>query len=155
MNKEVSSESPTIYYPYYLSVWIVHYRSIFGNRSEKVTVMSDMVRGGSSFANLHPTEEIKVKDLQCMEGKFSKEVTESDASEMLRRFYLHKARSWKVPKIEKSDSIFVHIPYQIVEKKALLTKKKKVYLYEPMSEQLDLLNKFPEIENHLVKEGLV
>ncbi|SDI05950.1 hypothetical protein [Alteribacillus bidgolensis] len=43
-NKE---DSASIYYPQYATEWMIEYRSIFGQRKEKMTMMTNRVRSGS------------------------------------------------------------------------------------------------------------
>ncbi|WP_090397444.1 hypothetical protein [Natribacillus halophilus] len=136
----------SFYYPHYYTEWMVTYRSIYGHRKEKVTTMTDSVRGGSGIANELPylrKEDIIESDV--MEEKITEQASIEEAFETLRRHYLYRAKSWSVPTIELLASQWVYIPYQLIEKTGRFSKKTKTYLFEPMSNSLDKIDKFPEI----------
>ncbi|MFB4162396.1 hypothetical protein ACE1TI_00885 [Alteribacillus sp. JSM 102045] len=147
-------ESAAVYYPQYTTEWFVEYRSIFGKRKEKITMMTDRVRGGSSIADQRPSFLTKeVEPSAVMEAAMDEKECIEEAHETVRRYYLHHARSWSVPKIKLLSSSAVYVPYHLIEKSGRWRKKKKTFLYEPMTDSADKVEKFPEIYQFIDKEA--
>ncbi|WP_211199986.1 hypothetical protein [Salicibibacter cibi] len=136
----------SFYYPHYYTEWMVTYRLIYGHRKEKVTTMTDSVRGGTSIANQLPDlRKEEVIESDAIKEIMTEHACIEEAFETLRRHYLYRVRSWSVPTIELLASQWVYIPYQLIEKPGRFSKKTKTYLFEPMSNSLDKIDKFPEI----------
>ncbi|MFZ4450897.1 hypothetical protein [Salibacterium aidingense] len=152
-NDETQEFPASVYYPHYTTEWLIKFRSIFGKRKEKMTMMTDRMKNGSGMANNLPNFVVKeVNPSLIMKGAISKQQCIDDAFETVRRFYLHHARSWSVPEIELIKHSFVYVPYQIIERNRRWSKNTKTFLYEPMSASLEKLEKFPEIHQFMKKE---
>ncbi|RSL29549.1 hypothetical protein D7Z54_30585 [Salibacterium salarium] len=150
---ETQDSPASVYYPHYTTEWLVEFRSIFGKRKEKMTMMTDRMKNGSGIANALPGFVKKEVDASLvMDGKVDEQECIDDAFETVRRFYLHHVRSWSVPKIELTNHTFVYVPYQLVEKNGRWFKKTRTYLYEPMSASSDKVENFPEIHHFIKKE---
>ncbi|MFB5663621.1 hypothetical protein [Alteribacillus sp. HJP-4] len=136
----------SIYYPHCVTQWLVKYRSIFGQREEKVIMMTDRVRGGSSRSDSLPSlVDKEVEPAHIMNAHLDISVCIDDAFETLRRYYLHQARSWSVPEINLMHSRRMYMSYQIYYKQSRFSSKSKTYLYEPASNTSDRVEKFPEV----------
>ncbi|MFC4736804.1 hypothetical protein ACFO4L_09435 [Bacillus daqingensis] len=144
-----------LYYPYLLSVWRSSYRTLFSPQTEKRALMTNLVKGGTSFAVPPHTTIMKALPRSVMTSAVSFNEAEEDAFEMLRRFYLHKARSWKIPDITLQYSTLVYVPFEYYVKQTRWLKKDALFLYEPLSNSEEPLKKHPEILEHVsAKEAI-
>ncbi|CAM3849200.1 hypothetical protein [Alkalicoccus chagannorensis] len=134
-----------VYYPHLLSTWTTNFRTVFASRTEKRALMTNLVKGGTSFADPPQIKEMKALSDQVIPAFVSIEEAEADAHEMLRRFYLHKARSWKIPEMTHLDSTLLYVPFEYFERPSALLKRDTFYLYEPLSGSEEPLKKHPEI----------
>lgn len=134
-----------LYYPYLLSTWTSNYRTVFSSRMEKRALMTNLVKGGTGFAVPPQIKEMKALSNQVMPALITLKEAEEDAHEMLRRFYLHKARSWKIPEITHLESTLLYVPFEYFERPSFLLKRDTLYLYEPLSGSEEPLKKHPEI----------
>ena len=145
-DREQELESAAVYYPYVLTTWEVQYRSMFRKRVERVCVMTNRIKGGSSLADdLPPLSNMAVSVSERMEPKLSTKEAVEDAREMVRRYYVHIARSWSVPIIRQRGKQPVYVPYLIVSKSGRFRQREHVYLYEPLSASYEKIKEFPEI----------
>ncbi len=145
-DREQEPESAAVYYPYVLTTWEVQYQTLFRKRVENVCVMTNRIKGGSTLAHdLPPLSNMAVSVSETMEAKLSTEEAVEDAREMVRRYYVHIARSWSVPVIRQRGEQSVYVPYLIVSKPGRIHQREHVYLYEPLSASYEKIKVFPEI----------
>ncbi|WP_096437390.1 hypothetical protein [Alteribacter populi] len=154
MEIQVINYTPTpqrqkVYYPHLLTTWTAEYRSVFGDRSEKVALMTNLVKGGTGFATTPSTSKLEALPKEVLPAVLSLQDAEEEAYEMLRRYYMHKARSWKVPKFEHHSTVEIYVPYEYFVRPSRWLKKDRTYLHEPVSQYDDLLKKYPEIETFI------
>lgn len=142
---EAEKNHKQLYYPYLLSTWSTNYRTVFSLRTEKRALMTNLVKGGTGFAVLPEIEKMEALSNQVMPNFVSLQDAEEDAHEMLRRFYLHKARSWKIPEVEHLQSTLLYVPFEYFERPSTLLKRNTLFLYEPLSGSQERLKKHPEI----------
>lgn len=135
-----------VYYPHILCVWTARYRSIFGEREEKIATMTNLIKGGTGFTSIPSTEKMKAVSTELIPASMSTKEAENEAQEMLYRYYLHKARSWKVPEFHHHSTEKIYVPYECFSKRSRWSNKELMYLYEPISHCEDLLKKYPEIK---------
>lgn len=151
----VEPDSRAVYYPYLLTAWEVAYRTIFRKRVERIHVMTNRIKGGSSLAEYLPhSSNISASVNEVMQANISTEEAVLDAREMVRRYYVHIVRSWSVPIIRQMNEQPVYVPYHIVTKPGRFQQTEHVYLYEPLSNAYERLKKIPEI-HEFYKEKVI
>lgn len=145
----------TCYYPKYYAEWFVDYRTVVGDRREKVITVGDGVSNQIGFSDSIPVSEwVGVGQQQVIakeidEGKFRRACFET-----LKKHYIYRRRSFRVPEIEWVNTFLVYVPYQIKPRKKLLTNRMVDFLYEPQSKHFDKLKNYLVIEEFYRERGV-
>lgn len=143
-----------IYYPYLFSEWMIEYKRFFGKkRKDKRYLISNLVKGETHFLD-HPlkVEEMLKTPEFVLPQKWGDEEALREGNEFLRRYYIHVVRSWSIPVIQKIQSYVVLLPYEIFIRES--KNQKKLYLYENLSQSIDLVDRYKEIKDFLKTRGV-
>ncbi|WP_100397897.1 hypothetical protein [Bacillus sp. FJAT-44742] len=138
-----------LYYPYNFQKWEIHYKSFFKKpKLEKRVVASNLIKGDSSFADEWPSFSLgEVKENQIIPSKVEKSTYLASSREMVRRFYVHYARVWNVPRLELIEEKTAYLPYEVHLQKHTGKNQTRTMLYEPVSGHAENLDKYPEIHS--------
>jgi hypothetical protein len=143
-----------IYYPYLYSEWTIEYKRFFGKkRKDKRFLITNLVKGETNFLD-HPLEvEDMLKTPEfVLPHKWGDEEALREGKEFLRRYYIHVIRSWSVPDIQEIQSYVVLLPYEIFKRAS--KNQIKLYLYENLSQSIDLVDRYKEIKDFLKTRGV-
>ncbi|MGP4079916.1 hypothetical protein ACTWQL_08355 [Pseudalkalibacillus sp. R45] len=143
-----------LYYPYLFSKWNVEYKPFIGRKKNDLRfLMTNLVKGETSMLDQRlETEETEIDPEIILSPKWTENHALEEGHEFLRRHYIHKVRSWSVPKINQVDSFLIYLPYEIYREE--VKKKPQLVLYESISEQIDVVDRYPEIKNFLKTRGV-
>ncbi|WP_261133513.1 hypothetical protein [Bacillus sp. Marseille-Q3570] len=143
-----------LYYPYLFSKWNVEYKPFIGRkRTDLRFLMTNLVRGETSMLDqLLETENTEIDPEIILSQKWTANDALEEGHEFLRRHYIHKIRSWSVPKINQVESFLIYLPYEIYIEE--VKKKPQLILYESISAQIDRVDRYPEIKNFLNTRGV-
>ncbi|WP_408009311.1 hypothetical protein ACJROX_03055 [Pseudalkalibacillus sp. A8] len=143
-----------LYYPYLFSKWNVEYKPFIGRKKIDLRfLMTNLVKGETSLIDQRlETEETYIDPGIILPAKWTENHALEEGHEFLRRHYIHKIRSWSFPEITQVESFLIYLPYEIYREE--VKKKPQLVLYESISEQIDRVDRYPEIENFLKSRGV-
>lgn len=151
---ELEKDLFTCYYPKYYTEWFVDFRTLMGDRRERIITFGDGIKNQTGIIDSLPvSERINVEEKVVIAKTRNKEDFERECLSTLRDHYIYKRRSFKVPKIEFINTSLVYIPYQIKPKKKRFTNKVVNLLYEPQSKYYDKLKKHLVIRDFYLERG--
>ncbi|WP_221568450.1 hypothetical protein [Alkalihalobacillus sp. TS-13] len=143
-----------LYYPYLFSKWNVEYKPFIGRKKTDLRfLMTNLVKGETSILDQRlETEETEIDPEIILSQKWTQNKALKEGHEFLRRHYIHKIRSWSVPRINQVESFLIYLSYEIYLEE--VKKKPQLVLYESISEQIDRVDRYPEIQKFLKTRGV-
>ncbi|RBP90582.1 hypothetical protein DFO70_10988 [Cytobacillus firmus] len=138
----------TYFFPVLFSVWEVVHKSFFRKevKSRSITA-ADLTRGNTGLADLFPDfAEYDTAEYTIIEPSLSPVKQAAECREFIRKYYIHYKRIWTPPVIELVKEEVVHQPYTILVDPNASSARKKYYLLEHSSNNLDLLSNYPHIK---------
>ncbi|QKY68295.1 hypothetical protein [Lentibacillus sp. CBA3610] len=142
------------YYPKYYAEWFIKFRTLFGIRREKILTLGDGVTNHSSIIDTVPVCESKeVKNEELIAYKIDENEFYKSSFEALKKYFIYRRRSWKIPELKCTNISKVYIPYQIENKRQTFGKKEVSYLYEPSSQSYDKLKNYVIIQSFYRERG--
>lgn len=138
----------TYFFPVLFSVWNIGYKSFFRkDRKSRSITGADLIRGGTGLADHLPAFiENEVKEEAIIEPSLSLDEQRAESREFIRNYYIHYKRIWTPPVIELVKEEIIHMPYTILIDSNGRSERKKFFLLEHSSKNMDYLSKYPHIE---------
>jgi hypothetical protein len=139
----------TYFFPALFSVWDVAYKSFLGKERKSRTITGvDLVRGGPGMADQLPAfAEMEAENTSIIEPALSPMEQSAESREFVRNYYIHYKRIWTPPGIQLVQEEILYMPYTILMDPDGKSEKKKFYLLEHSSRNLDLLDSYPYIKD--------
>ncbi|MBU8768949.1 hypothetical protein [Cytobacillus oceanisediminis] len=140
----------TYFFPALFSVWDVLYKSFFQKEVKSRSITgADLTRGSTGLADFFPDfAEYDAEEYTIIEPSLSPVKLAADSREFVRKYYIHYKRIWTPPVIELVKEEVVYLPYTILFDPDASSERKKYFLLEHSSKNLDLLSNYPHIKEN-------
>ncbi|MBX9973602.1 hypothetical protein [Cytobacillus firmus] len=139
----------TYFFPVLFSVWNIEYKSFLRkDRKSRSITGADLVRGGTGLSDHFPEYvEIESDEADIISPTHLQSEQQAASREFIRNYYIHYKRIWSPPVIELAKEEVIYMPYTILINSAGKSERKKYYLLEHSSRNLDLLSNYSHIKD--------
>ncbi|MDM5225841.1 hypothetical protein QUF73_06405 [Cytobacillus sp. NJ13] len=143
----------TYFFPALFSVWNIGYKSFLRkDRKSRSITGADLVRGGTGLSDHFPDYvEIEADEAAIISPSHLQSDQQASSREFIRNYYIHYKRIWSPPVIDLAKEEVIYMPYTILIDSAGKSERKKYYLLEHSSRNLDLLSNYSHIKEVLLR----
>lgn len=149
-----TNRTRTLLFPIHFSVWTVEAKNILRqNRTHKVIVGLDLIKGKYSFAESIPdsSDEV-VHPLRVVNSQIPIDTKKDAVKEHIRNYFIHYKKVWSPPVIELEKEEVIYMPYTVFSSSGHAKQKaEKNFLLEHHTRNLDALSNHPHLERFFLK----